>query len=253
MFPHFAQTSAGSIPVQPLTGFVIPKVVKKLEKVFTKAMKDSFMTRKESALCFKDVPTMSPEDLSWLLASWLPDYSLAIPGGQSESQDWFVKLPGNVILGFANQMRNDKPPLTDALIDTEVGKIPVFKGCGVENVDYTMVVYALNLHSSLMEKCENKPSIILDVPTSKKQPPSKSKKTKGLQDSGSRTPTDPPSPEPLSALTTQKVVVVSPVHEGGLSILLTSEVAKALHECTRADSPQNFEAMTRHYLTLPFE
>ena len=253
VFPHLAQTSANRIPVQPLTGFVIPKVVKTLKQEFTVAMKSSFMTRRGSALCFKNVPTMSPEDFSWLLASWLPEYSLAVPGGQSESQDWFVKLPGNVILGFSNQMRNEKSPLSYVLIDDEVGNIPVFTGCGVENVDYSMVVYALNLHNSLMEKCENKPSIILDIPTSKEQPPSKRKETIGLKDSGS-SPTDcSPLTEPLSALTTQKVVVVNPVNEDGLSSFLTPEVAQLLQEYPCADSPQNYETMTRCYLALSFK
>ena len=201
ILPHLRLTPAGDVLVQPLRGVVIPKVTMQSPE-FTGAEKELFMAHRGEKACFGSRLTMHPADLPWLLAECLPDYFFATPKTESACPNWYVKLPGNIIVGFASKMRNINDPLGQGDIEKELSKIPDFTGSGYESIDYTLVCYSVYLSDDFMLACEGKSGFVVTS-----------------QQKGRR---------PLVGAAVPKVVVASPVHEGGLPGLVIEEVASVL-------------------------
>ena len=227
ILPHLRLTPAGDVLVQPLRGIAIPKVTMQSPE-FTGAEKKLFMAHRGEKACFGSRLTMHPADLPWLLAEYLPEYCFAIPQPQSASQDWYLKLPGNIILGFASKMRDINDPLRQRDIAEELSKIPDFTGSGYESIDYTLVCYSVYLSDKFMLACEGKSGFVVKS-----------------QRKGRR---------PLVGAAVPKVVVVSPVHVGGLPGLVTEEVASLLRNlCVKSSdgSGNRLQSLTKAVVANP--
>jgi hypothetical protein len=85
--------------------------------------------------------TVHSEDLWWFLTKYLGANQLAVPvGATSGSQDWFVILYGQHILGVANKAVSPNNGTAWADLRAELGKIPSGRPAAAT---YTLVVITL--------------------------------------------------------------------------------------------------------------
>lgn len=98
LLPHLKDSAAELLKVRDLRMISIPGF----------GVNAKQLTAEEKVMALKNLDrwTLSnllhPNDLPWLLATWLPYDCLAVPNAQSASQDWFMKVNGGIV-GFANK------------------------------------------------------------------------------------------------------------------------------------------------------
>ena len=160
VFPHFKGTAVENVsPRRNMSIVVIPKVTSTNKKVLFQKSKEKLIETHS----FTGIPTLNPNYLPWLLTDWLKDDEIAIPAtGQSDSQDAFIRLPGNHILGLAFKAAKTDPGSGWLQLQEEIDKAPKLL-CNKEesSFTYTLVLYSLHLHEDLRAVVGERDSIVL--------------------------------------------------------------------------------------------
>lgn len=139
LLPHLSSTSVASSRVPRLRVVALPKVVSTAATLTVEQKRIFAATRQQ----WPGPRFVHPDDMPWILSTWLEDGTLAIPAdAASGSQDAFVKLDGRVIgIAFKAVSAGDGTAWAD--LQSEIKKAPALDS------PYTLVVWSLVLAPEL--------------------------------------------------------------------------------------------------------
>jgi hypothetical protein len=154
VWPHLADTALAGAPLPRLSVVAMPKVTVDAAPL-SAAARSELLGRPRSR--WQSGKLLHPNDVPWVLATWLPVGVVGVPAdAQSGSQDFVVRLQGGVI-GVANKAVKATNGTGWAAIRDEIAKAP---GLHAEDgsLVYVLVLWSLNLAAEVKRALGDNPA-----------------------------------------------------------------------------------------------